>query len=49
MQLIYLVAAEHKAVPVTALVMLSVVYGLQALVFILHRKFEHIGPSSSSH
>lgn len=42
-QLIYLVAAEGKAVPTTALIMLGAIYGLQALIYILHRKFEHIG------
>ncbi|KAI5481543.1 chitin synthase, glycosyltransferase family 2 protein [Pseudohyphozyma bogoriensis] len=41
--LIYLVAGEGKAIPLTALIMLSAIYGLQALIFIFHRKFEHIG------
>jgi hypothetical protein len=31
--------------PTTALIMLAAVYGLQALIFILHRKFE-VGESS---
>ncbi|KAL8280137.1 hypothetical protein RQP46_007467 [Phenoliferia psychrophenolica] len=41
--LVYLVAAEHKPVPTTALIMLGAIYGLQAIIYILHRKFEHIG------
>ena len=49
LQLIYLVAANGQAVPTTALIMLGAIYGLQAIIYILHRKFEHIGQFSRSH
>ncbi len=41
--LIYEVAGLHKQLPTLALAMLGVIYGLQALIFIFDRKFEHIG------
>ncbi|OCH90496.1 glycosyltransferase family 2 protein [Obba rivulosa] len=41
--LIYLVAAEHKTIPTLSIVMIAAVYGLQALVFILRRKWDMIG------
>ncbi|KAM0754954.1 translation initiation factor IF-2 [Meredithblackwellia eburnea MCA 4105] len=41
--IIYLAAGEGKGVPMTAIIMLAAIYGLQALIYILHRKFEHIG------
>ena len=41
--LIYEVAGEGKELPTLALIMLGVIYGLQALIFIFDRKFEHIG------
>ncbi|KAG8923717.1 hypothetical protein FRC02_010963 [Tulasnella sp. 418] len=41
--LIYLVAGEGKSIPQLALVMICVVYGLQALIFILRRKWDMVG------
>jgi chitin synthase len=41
--LIYLVGGEHKAIPLLSLIMISAIYGLQALVFILRRKWDMIG------
>lgn len=41
--LIVLVAAEGKSIPTLSLVMIAAVYGLQALVFILRRKWDMIG------
>ncbi|KAK0460456.1 glycosyltransferase family 2 protein [Desarmillaria tabescens] len=41
--LIVLVAAEGKTIPTLSLVMIAAVYGLQALVFILRRKWDMIG------
>ncbi|GAA5852425.1 hypothetical protein JCM9279_001197 [Rhodotorula babjevae] len=41
--LIYMVVGEHKAIPTFALIMLGAIYGLQVIIFVLHRKFEHIG------
>jgi chitin synthase len=38
--LIYMVAGEGQAIPTTALIMLAAIYGLQAIIFLLHRKFE---------
>lgn len=43
MYLVYLVAGEHKPIPIWSLVMLGAVYGLQALVFIMRRKWDMIG------
>lgn len=40
--LVYLVAGEGQPVPTTALIMLGAIYGLQAIIFLLHRKFEMI-------
>lgn len=40
--LVYLVAGEGQPVPTTALIMLGAIYGLQAVIFLLHRKFEMI-------
>lgn len=40
--LIYLVAGRGEAVPITALIMLGAIYGLQAIIFLLHRKFEMV-------
>lgn len=42
-QLIYMVVGEHKAIPTFALIMLGAIYGLQVIIYVLHRKFEHIG------
>ncbi|KAK2603773.1 hypothetical protein QQS21_004058 [Conoideocrella luteorostrata] len=41
--LIYLVASHTGQFPMISLVMLGAVYGLQALVFILKRQWQHIG------
>ncbi|GAA5929616.1 uncharacterized protein JCM15063_004203 [Sporobolomyces koalae] len=41
--LIYLVKGEGKPIPTFALIMLGAIYGLQVIIYILHRKFEHIG------
>jgi chitin synthase len=41
--LIYLVAGEHKPIPTLSLIMIASIYGLQALVFILRRKWDMIG------
>ncbi|KAI0062534.1 glycosyltransferase family 2 protein [Artomyces pyxidatus] len=41
--LIYLTAGEHKSIPTLSLVLIAAVYGLQALVFILRRKWDMVG------
>ncbi|KJR88760.1 chitin synthase [Sporothrix schenckii 1099-18] len=41
--LIVLVATKGTVVPITAFILLGVIYGLQAIIFILHRKWEMIG------
>ncbi|KAH8914587.1 glycosyltransferase family 2 protein [Atractiella rhizophila] len=41
--LVYLVVAQGDSIPITSIILLGAVYGLQALIFIFHRKFEHIG------
>jgi chitin synthase len=41
--LIYTIASHNSAVPKLALIMMGAVYGLQAVIFILRRKWEHIG------
>ncbi|KAJ7594228.1 glycosyltransferase family 2 protein [Mycena floridula] len=41
--LVYLVTALHKQVPTLSLIMIAAVYGLQALVFVLRRKWDMIG------
>ncbi|KAG0272981.1 hypothetical protein BGZ95_011225 [Linnemannia exigua] len=41
--LIYTIASHATAVPKLALIMMGAVYGLQAVIFILRRKWEHIG------
>jgi len=41
--LIVSVAGEGKTVPVISLIMIAAVYGLQALVFILRRKWDMVG------
>jgi len=41
--LIYSIATNPTAVPKLALIMMGAVYGLQAVIFILRRKWEHIG------
>lgn len=41
--LIYLVAWDHSVIPITSMAFLAGIYGLQAVIFILHRKWENIG------
>ena len=41
--LIVLVASHSGQVPLTSLIMLAAIYGLQAVIFLLNRKFEMIG------
>ncbi|KAH6903325.1 chitin synthase 8 [Coprinopsis sp. MPI-PUGE-AT-0042] len=41
--LIYLVAGEGKNIPTLSLIMIAAIYGMQALVFILRRKWDMIG------
>ncbi|KAK4058243.1 hypothetical protein OIO90_000399 [Microbotryomycetes sp. JL221] len=41
--LIYLVVGENKPIPTFALILIGVVYGCQIVIYILHRRFEHIG------
>ena len=41
--LIYLVIAKPDVVPTTAFILLGAIYGLQAIIFILRRKWEMIG------
>ncbi|GAA5998220.1 uncharacterized protein JCM10292_001051 [Rhodotorula paludigena] len=41
--LVYTVAGTGKPVPTFALIMLGAIYGLQIVIYVLHRKFEHIG------
>ncbi|KAJ1579862.1 hypothetical protein NDA12_000231 [Ustilago hordei] len=41
--LIVLVATQNGTVPLTAIIMLAAIYGCQALIFLLNRKFEMIG------
>lgn len=41
--LIYQIVASPNTIPLWSLVMLAAVYGLQALIFIIRRKWEHVG------
>lgn len=41
--LIVLVIRNTSYIPITAFIMLGAIYGLQAIIFILHRKWEMIG------
>ncbi|KAJ2907330.1 glycosyltransferase family 2 protein [Zalerion maritima] len=41
--LIFLVAKDSSVVPVTAFILLGAIYGLQAIIFILRRKWEMVG------
>ena len=36
-------AGEHKGIPTLSIIMIAAVYGLQALVFVLRRKWDMIG------
>lgn len=39
----YLIAAAGKAIPVISLIMIAAIYGIQALVFVLRRKWDMVG------
>lgn len=41
--LIVLVIRHSEVIPITAIILLAAIYGLQAIIFILHRKWEMIG------
>ncbi|KAH9984858.1 glycosyltransferase family 2 protein [Russula vinacea] len=41
--LVVLTAGEHKAIPTLSLILIAAVYGLQAFVFILRRKWDMVG------
>ncbi|KAF9159743.1 hypothetical protein DFQ26_006217 [Actinomortierella ambigua] len=41
--LLYTVIVKHQTIPTLALILMAAVYGLQAIIFILRRKWEHIG------
>jgi chitin synthase len=41
--LIYMIASKTGPFPLISVIMLAVVYGLQALIFILKRQWQHIG------
>nr|ANG56510.1 chitin synthase 5.1 [Ustilago esculenta] len=41
--LIVLVATQNGTIPLTAIIMLAAIYGCQAIIFLLNRKFEMIG------
>ncbi|OBT65936.1 hypothetical protein VE03_05442 [Pseudogymnoascus sp. 23342-1-I1] len=41
--LIYMVVSNPNVIPITAFILLGAIYGLQAIVFILRRKWEMIG------
>jgi len=40
---VYLIAAAGKAIPVISLIMIAAIYGIQALVFVLRRKWDMVG------
>ena len=41
--LIYLAAGVHAQIPTLSIILIAAVYGLQALVFVLRRKWDMIG------
>ncbi|KII91880.1 glycosyltransferase family 2 protein [Plicaturopsis crispa FD-325 SS-3] len=41
--LVYLVTVENKAIPTLSLIMIAAIYGIQALVFVMRRKWDMIG------
>ena len=41
--LVYLAAGVHATIPTLSIILIAAVYGLQALVFILRRKWDMIG------
>jgi len=45
--LIYLVAGEGKSIPASSLIMIAAINGVQALVFIMRRKWDMLGSTLS--
>ncbi|CAJ0914621.1 10223_t:CDS:1, partial [Entrophospora sp. SA101] len=41
--LIYTIILDPTTIPIASIVLLGAVYGLQAVIFILRRKWEHVG------
>lgn len=41
--MVYLVAGAGKQIPTVSLIMIAAIYGIQALVFVLRRKWDMIG------
>lgn len=41
--LVVVVAADGGTIPLTSVVLLAAIYGLQAIIFLLHRRFDMIG------
>jgi len=41
--IVYLLASSSQIVPLTSLILLAAIYGLQALIFILRRRWEMVG------
>lgn len=41
--LIYLVVTQSSVIPITAFILLGAIYGLQAIIFIVRRKWEMVG------
>ncbi|KAL7272141.1 hypothetical protein RUND412_005070 [Rhizina undulata] len=41
--LIYLIAAKSGPFPMVSIIMLAIVYGLQAVIFIIKRQWQHVG------
>jgi len=41
--IVYLLASHSDIVPITSLLLLAAIYGLQAVIFILRRKWEMVG------
>lgn len=41
--LVYLVASKSGQFPLIAIIMLAAIYGLQAIIFILKRRWQHVG------
>ncbi len=43
MYLVYLAAGAHAQIPTLSIILIAAVYGIQALVFVLRRKWDMIG------
>ncbi|WFD31395.1 chitin synthase [Malassezia sp. CBS 17886] len=41
--LVVIVAVDGGTIPVTSIILLAAIYGLQAIIFLLHRRFDMIG------